>query len=144
MASSKTLKIKRVFAFAIYNNLKNIPPKDYPTTGEIKSTIGVILPALKQHLTEYFEMVKKAEELSEKMQAKEISEAALKIKLEEYNDIWKKYNRKEGNELVDVSLEDEGFKVLKAQFERNDWGKKWVANIEEFGELTDAFEAASK
>ena len=140
--STKTLKIKRIFAYTIYNNLRNTPPKDYPTTGEIKSTISSILPALKEHISEYLEMMKKAEDLSAKVADKELSEADVKIKIDGYNEEWRKYNKERGNEIVSVVLDEESFKTLKAQFDRDNWGKRWVANIEEFGELIEAFAEA--
>ena len=139
MSEVKTLKIKRVFAYAIYNNLKNIAPKDYPTTGEIKSTIGAILPGVKQHISKYLDIVKFAEELSESVVSKKVSEEEAKIKVDELNAEWAKYNKDGGNEIVEVSLNDEDFKILKSQFERENWGKNWVKNIEEFGELMESF-----
>ena len=142
--SNKTLKIKRIFAYTIHNNLRNTPPKDYPTTGEIKSTISFILPALKEHISEYLEMMKKAEDLSVKVVEKELSEADVKVKIDGYNKEWKKYNKEHGSEVVEIILDDESFKTFKAQFDRDNWGKKWVANIEEFGELIGVFEEAGK
>ena len=142
--SKKTLKIRRIFAYTIYNNLRNTPPKDYPTTGEIKSTIGVILPALREHIGDYLEMVKRAEELSEKSKSKKLTEKEIKAKLDKYNDEWRDYNKDKGNEIVGVSLDEEGFKTFNDQFNRENWGKKWVVNIEEFGELIAAFEEAGK
>ena len=50
MASLKSLKLKRVFAWTIYNNLTNVPPKEYPTTEEIKATLNDILPEFEQHV----------------------------------------------------------------------------------------------
>jgi len=142
--STKTLKVKRIFAYTIYNNLRNTPPKDYPTTGEIKSTISSILPALKEHISEYLEMLKKAEDLSVKVAEKELSEKDVQAKINGYNEEWRKYNRDHGNEIVEVSLDEEGFKTLRSQFDRENWGKKWVANIEEFGELESAFTEVGK
>ena len=142
--STKTLKIKRIFAYTIHNNLRNTPPKDYPTTGEIKSTISSILPALKKHISEYLEMMKRAEGLSAKIAEKELSEADVKVKIDGYNEEWKKYNKEHGSEVVSIVLDDESFKIFKAQFDRDNWGKRWVANIEEFGELIEAFAAAGK
>ena len=144
MSNQKTLKIKRVFAYTIYNNLRNTPPKDYPTTGEIKSTISVILPALKEFISEYINMMKTAEELVVKTVAKEVSEDESKKTLEELNGKWSQYNKIYGSEIVEISLDEEGFKTLKTQFDRDNWGKKWVANIEEFSELNDAFTEAGK
>ena len=142
--SDKTLKIKRIFAYTIYNNLRNTPPKDYPTTGEIKSTISSILPALKEHISEYLEMMKKVEDLSVKVAEKEFSEADVKTKIDGYNEEWRKYNKEHGIEIVDVSMDEESFRIFKVQFDRDNWGKKWVANIEEFGELMEAFAEAGK
>jgi hypothetical protein len=142
--SKKTLKIKRIFAYTIYNNLRSIPPKDYPSTGEIKSTISVVLPALKEHISKFLEIFKKAEDLSIKVKQNKISEADSKIEVDKYNEEWKNYNLEHGNEIVDISLDEESFKILKTQFDRDNWGKKWVMNIEEFGELVDAFEEAGK
>lgn len=139
--SNKTLKIKRVFVWTIFNNLKNTPPKDFPTTGEIRSTINDVLPALKSQVKFYIETMEKAVELAEKVASKEISEVASKIAVDKLNEDFRMYNKKYGNELIEIPLDEEGFKTLKAQFDREGWGKKWVANLEEFGELLEAFGA---
>ena len=142
--AQKTLKTKRVFIYSIYNNLKNTPPKDYPTTEEIKTTISEILPAFKLHIGEYLEMLKKAEELSVSVAAKETTEAEVQPKIDEINASFKAYNKEHGHELVDVQLDGSVFTTLKGQFNRDDWGKKWLANIEEFSELMEAFANAEK
>ena len=141
MSNQKTLSIKRVYAWAIYDQLKHVPPKDYPTTGEIKSTITDILPALKVHVASYIEKIKEAEELSVRVVAKEIDEAQSKVAVDKINDAWRVYNKEYGMDIVDVVIDDEGFNTLKAQFDREGWGKKWLANIEEFGELLESFAA---
>jgi len=104
--STKTLRIRRIFAYTIYNNLRNTPPKDYPTTGEIKSTISSVLPTLKEHISEYLKMLKKAEDLSVKVASKELPEEEVKVKIDEYNEEWREYNRDHGSEIVDVSLDE--------------------------------------
>lgn len=142
--STKTLKTKRVFVYAIYNNLRNTPPKDYPSTAEIKSTISMILPALKEAVGGYIDLMKKAEDLAVVVQAKETNEEESKKLVDGMNVEWKDYNKAHGNDVVEVSLDDEGLKTLKAQFERDNWGKKWLATIEEFGELLEAFAEAAK
>lgn len=142
--SAKTLKIRRVFAWSIFNNLKNIPPKDYPTTGEIKSTISEVLPALKAHVEVYMDIVKRAVELQEKAATKTLSTEEINAEVEKVNKELGTYNKEHGSEVVDVALDGEGFTTLKAQFDREGWGKKWMANIEEFGELVEAFAEAGK
>lgn len=142
--ANKTLKIKRVFAWTIYNNLRQTPPKDYPTTAEIKSTITDILPALKEHVVFYLDKMKEAEELSVKVVEKKLTEEESKIAIDKINDEFRIYNKENGSVIVDVVLDEEGFKTLKDQFDREGWGKRWVANIEEFGELIETFAEAGK
>ena len=142
--AQKTLKLKRVYVYAIYNNLRSTPPKDYPTTDEIKTTISEILPAFKNHIGEYLELVKRAEEISAAVGAKEVTEEEIKPKMDKINLDWKNYNKDHGQELVDVSLDGSVFTTLKNQFNREDWGKKWLVNIEEFAELIEAFANAEK
>lgn len=142
--SQKTLKIKRVYAYAVYNALRKTPPKDFPTTGEIKTTISDVLPALKEASAEYMNMVKQAEELAVKVAAKELSEEEAKTAVDKINEVWKAYTKEHGEEVVDIALESEAFTTLKAQFEREKWGTTWLANIEEFGEFSDAMIEAGK
>jgi len=142
--AQKLLKLKRVYIYAIYNSLRNTPPKDYPTTEEIKTTISDILPAFKTHISEYLELVKKAEELSVAVAAKEITEKEVAPKMDEINVKWRVYNKEHGQEIVDVQFDGSVFTTLKGQFNRNEWGTKWMANIEEFSELLEVFAAAEK
>jgi hypothetical protein len=142
--SNKVLKIKRVFAWAIHNNLRGVPPKDYPSTAEIKNTINDILPALRGHVEAYVGLMKRAEELQSRIALKEATAEAVQPEIDEINVDWRKYNKEHGNEIVDVSLNEEAFKTLSDQFAREDWGKKWVVALEEFGELMVAFEEAKK
>jgi len=142
--SEKSLRIKRIFAYLIYNSLKNTPPKDYPTTGEIKSTISDILPALKPHIEEYLIKLKDVVDLSNKVAVKELTEADARVKVDEINNGWRVYTKEHGNDIVDINIGEEGIKTLKTQFSREGWGKNWVVNIEEFAELLDVFEEAAK
>ena len=144
MSNKKTLKIKRVFAYAVYNSLRKTPPKDFPTTGEIKTTISDILPALKTQAAQYMEFIKQAEELAVKVSAKELNEEQSQKAVEVINAAWRVYTKDHGDEIVSVELDGEAFTTLKAQFERDDWGKTWLANIEEFGEFSDAMIEAGK
>lgn len=140
----KTLKIKRVFAFTIHRGLKTLPPKEYPTTDEIKKTITDILPALKMHIQTYLDMSSKAEELAVKVSVKEMNDEEMKKGVDVINEEWKKYSKEEGSNVVEVTLEGDAFNTFRAQFERDGWGKTWVANIEEFAELMEAFSEAAK
>ena len=142
----KNLKIKRVLIYAIYNSLRNTPPKDYPTTGEIKTTINDILPALKPHADEYLKFMKRAEEIQMKFLAKEITKEESEKAVEPINLEWRAYTKEHGNDIVEVAIENEPFTTLKTQFDRDGevWGKRWFANIEEFDEVSTSFTEAAK
>lgn len=142
--SNSILKIKRVFAWAIYSNLRVVPPKDYPSTGEIKNTINDILPALKEHVGTYIDLFTRASDLQVKIANKEVEAGATQPEIDKINDDWRAYSKEHGLELVDISLSVEALKTLNDQFNREGWGKKWVVTIEEFGELLEAFEQAKK
>ena len=64
--SSKIIKTKRRLAHAVYNSLKRIPPREYPSTEEIKIVIEDILPELKQHVKEYIKVVGQASAINAK------------------------------------------------------------------------------
>jgi len=140
----KTLKIKRVFAYAIYNSLRNTPPKDYPTTAEIKNTIGEVLPAIKEHIVEYVNMQKRVIEISERVAGDEAALKAVQPQVDVINVEWRKYTKEHGHDIIDIKLDGDAFKTLKDQFNRQDWGTKWLVSIEEFGELLKSFEDAEK
>jgi len=140
----KKLKIKRIFTYTIYNFLRSVPPKEYPTTGEIKVTISSIMPALKEHLSAYMDLMKRVDDMTIATREKKMTEEQSKKKLAELNEEFRKYNLSDGLEVVEVSLDEEGMKTLRMQFDRDNWGKTWVANIEEFGELEAAFTEATK
>ena len=142
--SAKTLNLKRVFVYSIYNHLRNTPPKSYPTTGEIKETISTVLPALREHVNLYAELLTRAESLSVKVAAKELTEEESKKQIEAINVEWREYNGSHGQEVCAVSLSDEGFKTLRGQFEREGWGSTWTANLDEYAEMTEAFSKAGK
>lgn len=142
--AEKTLKLRRIFVQAISNNLRNTAPKDYPTTAEIKATITEILPAMKEHVTEYAKVFEDARDVQAEFTDKKITQAEMDVKVAELNKRIVDYTRKEGQEVVEVALSADALKTLTEQFNREDWGKKWLQNLEEFAEVLTAFEEATK
>jgi hypothetical protein len=141
----KTLKTKRVFAFAFWSQLRNTAPKDFPTTEELKSTINDILPVLKSQAGEYPEIMRKANEVADTLGNISPEQQDEKQKLiDSINDELRGYSKEHGNDVVEIVLPVEAYAILKMQFEREGWGKKWVATVEEFGELLAAFEEGNK
>lgn len=144
MNEKKELKIKRTFAYVIYTSLRRIAPKDYPSTGEIKTTISDILPALKEHLSEYLGIIAGAEELNELVMSKSIEKEEIDKRVNAINDKFREYSSQHGKDVIDISLSEEAFKTLQTQFNREGWGKTWLANIDEFAELLEAFKEEGK
>ena len=142
MASLKTLKLKRIFVWTTYNNLRNTPPKEIETMEEIKATANDILPALEEHVGEYLKMTKEAEALAAKVRAKELKVEEQNVKVEEINKKFVAYNQEKGTEVVEIKLHKDTMAILVKQFEK--WGKNWVSNIAEFVELDKAFTEANK
>jgi lipopolysaccharide biosynthesis regulator YciM len=140
----KTLQLRRIFVQAIFNNLRNTPPKDFPTIAEVKTTIKDILPALKEHVEAYITIFEEARDANNDAVEKKITEEDLKVKIEEFNKRIVEYTKTEGQEIVTVVLSVDGMKTLTEQFNREDWGKRWLQNIEEFAEVLAAFEEAGK
>ncbi|OGK92131.1 MAG: hypothetical protein A2X50_00280 [Candidatus Rokubacteria bacterium GWF2_70_14] len=141
---SKVLKLKRVYVLSVYNNLRTTPPRDFPTAGEIKDTISTILPALKEHISTYAEMTTRAEALALKVSTKEIDEEGAKKAVDAINEEWREYTKQSGKDVCEVALSEEGFKTLRSQFEREAWGPKWTSNLDEYGEMAEAFAEAGK
>lgn len=140
--SVKTLKLKRVYAYAMYNGLRNIPPKDYTTTNEIKHTINDIMPALKVHLAEYLSRLEKVRDLQERAQESEEKMKELQPEFDKLNEDWKQYNKEHGMEMVAVDMPEDAYKTFKEQFNRDKWGRVWIVTIEEFAEVMASFDEA--
>lgn len=144
MSESMKMQLQRVFVYSVYNHLRNTAPKDYPTTGEIKETISAILPALKEHVVGYLDILSKAEPLRERLVKKEITEKEALPEFDKINAELKEYNIEHGTEICDIVIDEEGFKTLKAQFDRENWGTDWTSNLEEYAEMEAAFAAVGK
>ena len=103
------------------------------------------MPALKEAVSGYGDLMLKAQDLAVKLQEnKDLPKEEGDKLVSAMNDEWRAYNKEHGEDVVEIVLDEEGMKTLKAQFEREGWGKKWIATIEEFGELLEAFAEAVK
>ena len=150
--SEKTLKLKKIFVYTLYNNLKNTPAKVYPTTEEVLETLK-LLPKLKEPVQDYISLMLKVEDVHKEYkpklkglsdeETKKVSKEK-KEKLDKLNEEIIDYNSEHSADACEIKLDEATLKSLKAQFERNDWGKAWVVNIEEFGEILAALEEACK
>ena len=150
--AEKTLTLNKIYCLTIYNNLRSTPSKDYPTTEEVKETIE-LLPKLKEQAQGYVDILKIRDDIyvEYKKKLKGLSEDEAKLvqeelnnKINEINEKIAEYSLEHAKDVCELKLSEDSLKVLKTQFERNGWGAKWVASVEEFGEILLALEEAGK
>ena len=131
----KTLKTKRVFAYAIMGALNNVPPSLYPSTDEIKTTINDIIPALTTVCTEYVRMNGVAMDIQKQIKRNKLDKEEGQKQLDVVKEEWDAYQEASGEEVVDIELTQGAFTVLSDQFNRTDaqnprlWGRNWLGNI---------------
>jgi len=142
MATEKTLKLKRIFAYIIHQRLKTTPSKDF-STGELKALITDIIPSLRTHIDEYVKLADQATDVRNNLGDKATPEEVV-VAMEPINKEWREYGKVSGVEIVDVILNDEAFKALNSIFDKETGGKEWAGNLDEYAELLNAFTEAAK
>ena len=85
-----------------------------------------------------------AKEVADQASAKKISESELRAKVDEINEKFREYSKKEGMEIIELKLNKDTLDILTKQFNREKWGTSWMVNIKEFAELDKAFADANK
>lgn len=125
----KTLKTKKVNIVICWNGLRNMPPKAFPTIGEMEKTAD-ILELFKNAVPEFVEVLKEGEKISADIQGGKLAgEESIKVRKE----FAKKSNtleQQKGNDEMNVEFENETFNTFFQQFER--WGKEWFAKLEPY------------
>ena len=123
----KTLKTKKVNIVICWNGLRNMPPKAFPTIGEMEKTSD-ILELFSAAVPEFVEVLKEGEGISKDIQGGKITgEESMKVRAE----FAKKSNsleQQKGNDEFTVEFENETFNTFFQQFER--WGKEWFVKLE--------------
>ena len=140
----KELKIKRDFVHAIYNSLKTVPPSEFLTTEEIMTTSNDILPLLKENCIKHVEFFEGIDDLRKKIATKKITEEEGTKERDKNIEVFNKYTEEHKDDVISLKFEDAVFKVLKEQFERKDWGTKFLSTIEDFVIVTKAFKEAEE
>ncbi len=142
---AKTLKTKRRLLYAVYNSLKRIPPREYPSTEEIKIVLEDILPEFKKHVLEYIAVVRNATAVNARIE--EFGQEKVQKMVNKLNETWRIYNKDHGLDDIEVKLDKDAITTLTDQFKREDvkgqppiWGRSWFNNIEEFQFFSDNLE----
>lgn len=137
---TKVFKTKRRLVQVVYSTLKNLPPKEFPTTEELKTTVSDILPALREHVEGYQSFVDEATEIQRERRNKKLTDEQVQKKVDEINERWNEFDQSKGDEEVAVELPEDAYKIFIDQFERENWGKNWFGDIESFVSFSNALE----
>ena len=127
---SKTLHTQRRLAYLVFNNLKNTPPKNFPTLDEMDLTVNDILPVFEGEVEGYIQIRKHAEDINLKLSINEVTQKEADDMIKELNIDAAKFEGQHKNDEVEVEFENSPFNTLFQQFER--WGKEWFRTLEDF------------
>jgi len=128
----KTLKTKKVNVVICWNGLRNTPPREFPSVGEMEST-ATVLDLFKEVIPEFVEVLEQGEKLSLDVPEKEATEEQKKKIVEQRQEFIRKSSKLEkdrGNEEVVIDFEDNDFNTFFQQFER--WGRNWFFKLEPY------------
>lgn len=122
----KILKTSKLFAKICYNNLRNVPPKEFPNVEEMENSQAVV-GILKEKLKDFIPLQKILDPLTirinngEKVEPSEIVEMSTKLRMmdESYT-----------GQAVEITFEDAQFNTFFQEFER--WGKNWFGRVDDF------------
>jgi len=128
----KLLKSKKVNIAICWNSLRNMPPKDFPSIGELESTTA-ILDKLKEAIPEFVNSVLEGEKMNDKIILGRVNDEEVKKIRADYFNESNKLELEKGKEEVTVEFENEEFNTFFQQFER--WGRFWFMKLEAFLEF---------
>jgi Skp family chaperone for outer membrane proteins len=124
----KTLKTKQLNVVVSWNNLRNLPPREFATIEEMERMMA-ILETLEDNIPEFAKLLKgetkdlqtKREKFTDEEYAKKVSDLNKRI-----SDV----ESKEGEKVISVEFEDADFNTFYQFFEKS--GKNWFATVQEY------------
>ena len=148
----KKIELKRDTVFVIQRQLKGLPPRLVPTTQEIIITATKVVPALEKHVSEYLKLIEQRVKMAKKLKNDKMTQKEFDDESEKLSKEWDTYNDAHADDTVIVKLEDEEFKTLYEQFQREDkelgkndiWGRSWVATTNDYIKVDAAFKKAEE
>ena len=148
----KKLKLKRYTLYNVQRQLKAVPPRFVPSTEEIIVTATKIIPVLEVEVKVFVDIMDERNLVAKKLMNKKINQEEANKLARKLSVEWDKYQSKHGDDIVEVKLEDESFKFLYEQFQRQDkelgnndvWGRSWAETPMEYVELDEAFKLAEE
>lgn len=135
----KQLETRATNIVICWNNLKNIPPKEFPTIEEMEKVLEM-LTTFEETVPAFAKIIKEGEELNTKIVAGEMLGDDIQKARKDWMERSSKLEAKEKERKIVVELENEVFNTFFQQFER--WGKNWFNRVDEFlafrKDITDA------
>ena len=121
----KLLKTTKLNIKICYNNLKNIPPKEYSSIEEMEESQN-ILELLKEKMQDAIVFQKKVDALVLRIERGE----KLDKEIHDMNDLIRISDEKDMKTNVSIEFEDAQFSAFFQQFEK--WGKSWFNKVDQF------------
>ena len=125
----KQLKTKKINIVICWNNLKNTPPKEFPTMNEMEK-MPDLLDLFEGAISEFVEIIKVGEEMNNKIISGEVTGDDVMRSRKEWGEKSRKIEAKEKGKEIIVEFENEEFNTFFQQFER--WGKNWFNDLREY------------
>ena len=126
----KTLTTKKLNIAICWNNLRIVPPREFPTLEEMKKVEG-ILASLEKGIGEFVNSTKEGDQLTEELiLTGNINTNEGKEKREKFIAGATRMEKERGDEVVNIEFENDDFNTLFQQFER--WGKNWFTKVSDY------------
>ena len=125
----KILKTKRANIAICWSGLKNTPPKDFPSVGEMEKTTD-ILAVLKESISEFVKILEEGEKLNADIITTKLTTGEINEKKADFQKRATLLEEEIGEQEVSIEFEDEIFNTFFQQIER--WGKFWFIKLEPY------------
>lgn len=137
----KTISLKKLHAFVVYQNLKRTPPKEFTDLDEMTVVVDVILPAFQAVSGKFLEFRKQSETLGNDLGTGRLTKEDWEEKVQALQKELRTFELSEGEQLSEVQIETSGYNKLEALFTK--WGKNWFADLEDFMAVNKAIKGAT-
>lgn len=126
----KIIVLKKIQAYVLYSSLKRTAPKEFTDVEEMTTVVNGIFPVLAQSCEKFVKYRQEAESLGNAITVGDLTEAEYKEKFVSLQKDVRKYELREGEEEIEIEMENADHGVLLKLFER--FGKTWFDKVEDF------------
>jgi len=137
----KTIKTRKVNIAIFWNGLRNMPPKEFNSVKELENT-SRILETLKSAIPTFVDSILEGEKMNRDISLGVIKKDDTTKVRNDYYIKSTKIETDEGDEIIEVELENDEFNTFFEQFGK--WGKNWFNKIELFLEANNDINKGNK